>query len=83
MESCDCWHQKAVSVRKARPDEQHGDVEVSVKRSMEVYREWLALTRPATENSPDGTRRPYWLKRPLKPTREAYRLPGRSDSEPT
>ena len=74
-----CWHQKAVSVRKARPDERHGDVTVDLDKSMAVYREWLALTRPATTHSPDGTRRPYWLKRPLKPTKEAYRLP---DPEP-
>jgi hypothetical protein len=26
--------------------------------------------------SPDGTRRPHWLLRPLKPGREAYALPG-------
>ena len=70
-----CWHQKALSVTKAGPDDKHGDVRVDLKRSMEVYREWKALARPATEYSPDGTRRPYWLKRPLKPTREAYRLP--------
>jgi hypothetical protein len=25
--------------------------------------------------SPDGTRRPYWLLRPVRPTRDAYRLP--------
>jgi anaerobic selenocysteine-containing dehydrogenase len=74
-----CWHQKALSVTKAGPDDKHGDVRVDTKRSMEVYREWLALTRPATTHSPDGTRRPYWLKRPLKPTREAYRLPPRED----
>ena len=43
--------------------------EVDTKRSMAVYREWLALTRSAAVHSPDGTRRPYWLKRPLKPTK--------------
>ena len=74
-----CWHQKAVSVTKAGPQDKHGDVQVDTKRSMEVYREWLAMTRPATKHSPDGTRRPYWLKRPLKPTKEAYRLPGTSE----
>jgi len=76
-----CWHQKATSVRKAGPDDKHGDVQVDLKRSMEVYRRWLSWTRPATEHSPDGTRRPWWLKRPLKPTREAYRLPGRDPAE--
>ena len=68
-----CWLQK-VSVRKAHPGERYGEVHVDTARSMAVYREWLALTRSATEHSPDGTRRPYWLKRPLKPTKEAYKL---------
>ncbi|MCB9763434.1 MAG: molybdopterin-dependent oxidoreductase [Alphaproteobacteria bacterium] len=70
-----CWLQKAVSVRKAGPGEQHGDVFVDTTRSMAVYREWHALTRSAVDHSPDGTRRPYWLKRPLKPVRAAYKLP--------
>ena len=70
-----CWHQKALSVRKADPDDRHGDVQVDIKKSMQVYRDWLALARPATQYSPDGTRRPYWLKRPLKPVKEAYKLP--------
>jgi len=70
-----CWHQKALSVRKAKDGEHHGDVFVDNKKSMEVYREWLALTRSAVDHSPDGTRRPMWLKRPLKPTKSAYRLP--------
>ncbi|HCP44911.1 MAG TPA: formate dehydrogenase [Deltaproteobacteria bacterium] len=72
-----CWHQKALSVTRAGPDDHHGDVQVDTRKSRAVYREWLALTRPATEHSPDGTRRPYWLKRPLKPVREAYDLPSR------
>ena len=72
-----CWLQKAVSVRKARADEAYGTVVVDTNRSMAVYREWLALTRPASKHSPDGTRRPLWLKRPLKPVVSAYRLPER------
>ncbi|GIV58025.1 MAG: formate dehydrogenase [Rhodothermaceae bacterium] len=72
-----CWLQKAVSVRKAGPDDRHGDVFVDTNRSMAVYRQWLALTRSALDHSPDGTRRPYWLKRPLKPVKEAYRLPDK------
>lgn len=72
-----CWLQKAVNVRKARPDERHGDVWVDTEKSMAVYRRWKALTRSAVDTSPDGTRRPYWFKRPLKPTRNAYRLPER------
>jgi anaerobic selenocysteine-containing dehydrogenase len=69
-----CWLQKATSVRKANPDEKYGDVWVDTEKSMQVYRDWLALTRSAQTHSPDGTRRPYWLKRPLKPVREAYQL---------
>ena len=30
--------------------------------------------------SPDGTRRPYWLIRPVKPSRDAYRLPPRNQN---
>jgi anaerobic selenocysteine-containing dehydrogenase len=69
-----CWLQKATSVRKANPDEKYGDVWVDTEKSMQVYRDWLALTRSAQTHSPDGTRRPYWLKRPLKPVKEAYKL---------
>ena len=68
-----CWLQKA-TVRKANDDEKAGDVFVDTNKSMEKYREWLAMTRPADKVSPDGNRRPYWLTRPLKPTQEAYKL---------
>ena len=27
------------------------------------------------ESPPDGTRRPYWMLRPLKPGRDVYKLP--------
>ncbi|MEJ5247632.1 MAG: molybdopterin-dependent oxidoreductase [Caldilinea sp.] len=70
-----CWLQKAVNVRKADPGDRHGDVWVDTNRSMQVYREWLALTRPANRFSPDGNRRPLWLKRPLKPQAVYYKLP--------
>ncbi len=69
-----CWHQ-AVRVRRAEPGDAHGDVVVDTASSAEVYRRWLATTHPAPRFSPDGTRRPHWLLRPLRPTREAYRLP--------
>ncbi|MFW6097468.1 MAG: molybdopterin dinucleotide binding domain-containing protein, partial [Chloroflexota bacterium] len=69
-----CWLQKATNVSKAGPDDRHGDVWVDTERSMAVYRRWKELTRPASQVSPDGTRRPYWLKRPLKPAPDAYRL---------
>jgi anaerobic selenocysteine-containing dehydrogenase len=70
-----CWLQKVTSVRKATGDEQVGDVFVDTNCSMDVYRKWLASARPAGQVSPDGTRRPYWLARPLKPDKEAYQLP--------
>ena len=79
-----CWLQKAVNVSKADPNDRHGDVSVDTNRSMEVYRQWVDLTRSAVDVSPDGTRRPAWLKRPLKPVAEAYKLPekpwGRGDA---
>ncbi len=70
-----CWLQKAMNVTKAAPGDKYGDVWVDTNRSMEVYHEWMAMTRSAAKYSPDGTRRPLWLKRPLKPVKEAYKLP--------
>jgi hypothetical protein len=70
-----CWLQKVGNVRKAREGERHGDVHVDTRKSMTVYREWLALTRSAVDHSPDGTRRPAWLGRPLRPLPTAYALP--------
>ena len=68
-----CWHQ-AVRVCKAEPGDEAGDIAVDTEAAHEVYRRWLALTRPAGVVSPDGTRRPHWMLRPLKPGREAYQL---------
>jgi hypothetical protein len=70
-----CWHQ-AVRVKKAAPGDRYGDISVDTAASHRVYHEWLAKARSADRVSPDGTRRPYWLLRPLRPTREAYRLPN-------
>jgi anaerobic selenocysteine-containing dehydrogenase len=72
-----CWHQ-AVWVRKAEPTDRYGDIVVDTQKAREVYQKWLSFTRPAMSHSPDGTRRPYWMLRPLKPAREAYRLPDRT-----
>ncbi|HUQ33464.1 MAG TPA: hypothetical protein VM095_15185, partial [Pyrinomonadaceae bacterium] len=69
-----CWHQ-AVRVRRAEAADRYGDISVDVKLAHEVYRKWLTQARPADTHSPDGTRRPYWLMRPLKPAREFFRLP--------
>jgi anaerobic selenocysteine-containing dehydrogenase len=69
-----CWHQ-AVRIQKAGADDKYGDISVDVAKSRAAYEEWLAKTRPAVSHSPDGTRRPYWMLRPLKPAREVYKLP--------
>jgi anaerobic selenocysteine-containing dehydrogenase len=76
-----CWHQ-AVRVRRAEPDDRHGDVVVDTARSREVYRDWLARTRRAELVSPNGDRRPHWLIRPLRPERDAYRLGGPTGQRP-
>jgi len=69
-----CWHQK-VTVEKAKPGDRYGDVEVDSARSQEIFREWLAMTRPAP--GPGGLRRPLWLSRPVRPAESAFRLaPG-------
>ncbi len=67
------WHQN-VTISAAEPDDRYGDVVVDTNKSFGVYREWLALTKPGP--GPDGSRRPHWLARPLKPTPDAYQAPG-------
>ncbi|HZT58753.1 MAG TPA: hypothetical protein VFA21_09035, partial [Pyrinomonadaceae bacterium] len=69
-------------VRRADASDRHGDIHVDTGKSREVYRAWLQFTRSADEHSPDGTRRPFWLLRPLKPAREFYRLPAREELSP-
>ena len=75
-----CWHQ-AVRVRRAGPDDRLGDISVDTVAAHAAYHRWLLETRPAHDVSPDGTRRPYWLLRPLKPAREAYELPAHEPAE--
>ncbi len=70
-----CWHQ-AVWVRPARPGDTHGDVAVDTAKAHQVYQRWMEQTRPAGYVSPDGTRRPHWLMRPLKPSADAFTLPS-------
>lgn len=69
-----CWHQ-AVRVMRAALGEAAGDITVDTAKAHEVYQKWLSLTRRADQHAPDGTRRPYWLMRPLKPGKDVYRLP--------
>ena len=66
-----CWHQR-VSVERAHYDDVYGDVFVDTGKSIQVYEEWKALTRPAP--GPGGLRRPLWMNRPLRPTDATYRL---------
>jgi anaerobic selenocysteine-containing dehydrogenase len=66
-----CWHQR-VTLEKAAPGDSYGDIFVDTAKSHEVYKEWLAMTRPAP--GPGGLRRPLWFYRPLRPIREAYNL---------
>ncbi|NNF25701.1 MAG: molybdopterin-dependent oxidoreductase [Gemmatimonadetes bacterium] len=74
-----CWHQ-AVRVTPARSGDRYGDIVVDTERSREAFQDWLTLARPAEAHSPDGTRRPYWLLRPVRPEREAYKLPKEPES---
>jgi anaerobic selenocysteine-containing dehydrogenase len=76
-----CWHQ-AVRVRPAAPGDAQGDIMVDTGKAHEIYHQWMAQTRPAGHVSPDGTRRPRWLMRPLKPSVAASALPG-GGQEPT
>jgi len=64
-----CWHQK-VKIEKAGKDDVYGDIFVDTNKSYQIYKDWLALTRPAP--GPDNLRRPLWMNRPLKPIAEAF-----------
>jgi anaerobic selenocysteine-containing dehydrogenase len=69
MSGMHCWHQR-VRVEKPAAGENYGDVFVDTSKSMDVYREWLAMTR--TPERADGLRRPLWLNRPLRPVDAAF-----------
>ncbi len=73
-----CWHQ-AVRVVKAGLRDRYGDIHVDTEEAHAVYRNWLSKARGADTNSPDGTRRPHWLIRPVRPVRDAFRLPELQD----
>jgi anaerobic selenocysteine-containing dehydrogenase len=68
-----CWHQK-VRLEKVGPDDRYGDIMVDTNKSMEVYKKWMDMTRPAP--GPEGLRRPLWFNRVLKPTIDNYYLKG-------
>ena len=48
----------------------HPHIFVDTGKSHEVYKEWLAMTKPAP--GPGNLRRPLWIDRPVKPTEDAY-----------
>jgi anaerobic selenocysteine-containing dehydrogenase len=66
-----CWHQK-VRVEKAQAGDRYGDIFVDTNKAHQIYKEWLALTRPAP--GPDNLRRPLWMPRPVKPDASAYKI---------
>ncbi len=66
-----CWHQR-VRLEKPGPNDKYGDIFVDTNKSHEIYKEWLAMTRPAP--GPNGLRRPLWFKRPVKPDESTYYL---------
>jgi anaerobic selenocysteine-containing dehydrogenase len=59
-----CWHQR-VRIEIPKPDENYGDIFVDTNKSHEIYKEWLAMTRPAP--GPNGERRPLWFNRAFTP----------------
>ena len=61
-------------MRPAADGDAYGDIAVDTGKAHHAYQAWLRRCRGAAEHSPDGTRRPYWLLRPLKPGKDAYRL---------
>ncbi len=66
-----CWHQR-VTLEKADDGDRYGDIFVDTSVAHAVYKEWIAMTRPAP--GPNGLRRPLWFDRPLRPTDEAYKV---------
>ena len=66
-----CWHQR-VTVEKAAAGDHYGDIAVDTTASHRLYQEWMTRTRPAP--GPDGTRRPMWFDRPLRPKADAYKI---------
>ncbi len=68
-----CWHQK-VTIERAHDEDKYGDVVVDTAKSREIYREWMAKTRPGP--GPGGLRRPMFMMRPVMPQVQAYYVDG-------
>ena len=66
------WHQKVV-IEKASDNEKIGDIYVNYENNYKVYQSWRdELTRPLAPG--DKWRRPYHIKRPVKPSQKAYKV---------
>jgi len=66
------WHQKVI-VTKAGTDDKIGDIYVDYENNYKVYKSWRDdLTRPLATG--DKWRRPYHIKRPVKPSQKAYKV---------
>ncbi len=66
-----CWHQK-VTVTSPADQDRYGDIFIDTEKAHAEFRAWLELTRPAP--GPDNLRRPPWMIRVYRPTREAFRF---------
>jgi hypothetical protein len=66
-----CWHQK-VRLEPAHPGDRYGDIEVDSSKAYEIYKQWMAMTRPQTQRE-DGLRRPLWMIRPYRPAVSAFK----------
>jgi anaerobic selenocysteine-containing dehydrogenase len=73
-----CWHQR-VRIERPKADEKYGDIFVDTNRSFEIYKEWMAMTRPAP--GPNGERRPLWFKRAFKPDESTYYINNNKKEE--
>ncbi len=67
------WHQR-VRLAAAQEGDRYGDIFVDTAKSHEIYKEWLAMTKPGP--GPGNLRRPLWIHRPVKPTPDAYDAGG-------
>ena len=54
--------------RKTGEGEGYGDIFVDTNKSHEIFKEWLAMTRPASGK----LRRTLWFKRAFRPDDSAY-----------
>ncbi|WP_258110904.1 molybdopterin-dependent oxidoreductase [Alicyclobacillus sp. SP_1] len=70
-----CWHQR-VHIERVESGRHYGEIQVDTAKAHAAFENWLKLTRPAP--GPDGTFRPYWMLRVLKPHPDAYQVPEAS-----